>query len=35
MGGDIIDKIFQGISELNAMSFLPSIRPTDILMGWQ
>lgn len=33
IGGDIIDKIFQGILELNTMSFLPSIHPTDILMG--
>ena len=33
VGGDIIDKIFQGILELNTMSFLPSIHPTDILMG--
>lgn len=32
-GGDIIDKIFQGILELNTMSFLPSIHSTDILMG--
>ncbi|MFM1564413.1 VirD4-like conjugal transfer protein, CD1115 family [Helcococcus ovis] len=32
-GGDIIDKIFQGILELNTMSFFPSIHPTDILMG--
>ena len=32
-GGDIIDKIFQGILELNTMSFIPSIHPTDILMG--
>lgn len=32
-GGDVIDKIFQGILELNTMSFLPSIHPTDILMG--
>lgn len=32
-GGDIIDKIFQGILELNTMSFLPSIHPTDILIG--
>lgn len=29
----MIDKIFQGILELNTMSFLPSIHPTDILMG--
>ena len=32
-GGDVIEKIFQGILELNTMSFLPSIHPTDILMG--
>ena len=32
-GGDLIDRIFQGILELNKMSFLPSIHPTDILMG--
>ena len=32
-GGDLIDRIFQGILELNTMSFLPSINPTDILMG--
>ena len=32
-GGDVIDRIFQGILELNTMSFLPSIHPTDILMG--
>lgn len=32
-GGDVIDKIFQGILELNTMSFRPSIHPTDILIG--
>lgn len=32
-GGDVIDKIFQGILELNTMSFIPSIHLTDILMG--
>ena len=32
-GGDLIDRIFQGILEINTMSFLPSIHPTDILMG--
>ena len=32
-GGDVIDKIFQGILELNTMRFLPSIHPTDIIMG--
>lgn len=32
-GGDIIDKIFQGILELNTMSFIPSIHPIDVLMG--
>ena len=33
VGGDVIDKIFQGILELNTMSFLPSIHPVDILIG--
>ena len=33
VGGDIIDKIFQGILEINTMIFLPSIHATDILMG--
>ncbi|WP_105243348.1 VirD4-like conjugal transfer protein, CD1115 family [Streptococcus suis] len=33
VGGDVIDKIFQGILELNKMSFLPSIHPADILIG--
>lgn len=32
-GGDVIDKIFQGILELNTMSFIPSIHVSDILMG--
>lgn len=33
VGGDIIDKIFQGILELNTMSFLPSIYLVDVLTG--
>ncbi len=32
-GGYVIAKIFQGILELNTMSFIPSIYPTDMLMG--
>lgn len=32
-GGDVIDRIFQGILELNTMSFLPSIHLIDILVG--
>ena len=32
-GGDVIDRIFQGILELNTMSFLPSIHLIDILAG--
>ena len=32
-GGDVIDKIFQGILEINTMSFITSIHPTDIIMG--
>lgn len=33
IGGDIIDKIFQGILELNTMSFIPSLHIMDILSG--
>ncbi len=33
IGGDIIDKIFQGILEINTIGFLPSLHPTDIIMG--
>lgn len=33
IGGDVIDKIFQGILEINTMSFLPILHPTDIIMG--
>lgn len=33
VGGDIIDKIFQGILELNTISFFPSVHPMDILTG--
>ena len=32
-GGDVIDRIFQGILELNTMSFIPSIYLVDILTG--
>ena len=32
-GGDVIDRIFQGILKLNTMSFLPSIYLVDILIG--
>ena len=32
-GGDVIDKIFQGILELNTMSFILSIHVADIIMG--
>lgn len=33
VGGDVIDKIFQGILELNTMNFFPSIYLMDILTG--
>lgn len=33
VGGDMVDKIFQGILELNTMSFIPSIHLIDILVG--
>ena len=32
-GGDVIDKIFQGLLEFNSMSFFPSLYLTDIFMG--
>ena len=32
-GGDVIDRIFQGILELNTMNFIPSIHLIDILVG--
>ena len=33
VGGDVIDKIFQGILEINTLSFFPSIHIMDILLG--
>ena len=32
-GGDVIDKIFQGLLELNRMSFFPSLYLIDIFLG--
>ena len=32
-GGDVIDKIFQGLLELNRMSFFPSLYLIDIFIG--
>ena len=32
-GGDVIDKIFQGLLELNSMRFFPSLYFIDIFMG--
>ena len=32
-GGDVIDKTFQGLLELNRMSFFPSFHLIDIFMG--
>ena len=32
-GGDVIDKIFQGLLELNSMRFFPSLYLIDIIMG--
>ena len=33
VGGDLLDKIFQGILEIDTMSFIPSIQAPDILAG--
>ena len=32
-GGDVIDKIFQGILEIDKISLVPSIHPVDLLIG--
>ncbi|MBF1107851.1 MAG: type IV secretory system conjugative DNA transfer family protein [Solobacterium sp.] len=32
-GGDVIDKIFQGILEIGKMSYIPSLQIMDILVG--
>ena len=32
-GGDVIDKIFHGLLELNSMRFFPSLHFVDIFMG--
>lgn len=33
VGGDIIDKIFQGLLEINTLSLIPSIHITNIVVG--
>ena len=33
VGGDVIDKIFQGILEIHEISFIPSIHLEDLLAG--
>lgn len=33
VGGDVIDKIFQGILEIQNLSFIPSVHLVDILVG--
>ena len=33
VGGDIIDKIFQGLLEINTLSFIPSLHLVDIVVG--
>ena len=33
VGGDVIDKIFQGILEIQKRSFIPSVHLVDILVG--
>lgn len=33
VGGDIIDKIFQGLLEINTLSFIPSLYLTDMVVG--
>ena len=33
VGGDIIDKIFQGLLEINTLSLIPSLHFTDMVVG--
>lgn len=33
VGGDIVDKIFQGLLEINTLSFIPSLHFTDMVVG--
>ena len=33
VGGDIIDKIFQGLLEINSLSLIPSLHLVDIVVG--
>lgn len=33
VGGDIIDKIFQGLLEINTLSLIPSLHLTDMVVG--
>ncbi|HHS2701740.1 TPA: VirD4-like conjugal transfer protein, CD1115 family [Streptococcus agalactiae] len=33
VGGDIIDKIMVGISDIGTLSYIPSLNPSDLLVG--
>ncbi|ESA52838.1 hypothetical protein HMPREF1236_0029 [Streptococcus pyogenes GA40056] len=33
VGGDIIDRIMVGISDIGTLSYIPSINPRDLLVG--
>ena len=33
VGGDIIDKIMVGISDIGTLSYIPSLNPRDLLVG--
>ena len=33
VGGDLIDRIFQAVLEIEIMSYLPSFDPRDLLVG--
>src|SRR3712207_7818080 len=34
VGGDIFDRIFQGVSEISEMNFIPSIDKIDLFSGF-
>lgn len=33
VGGDIIDRLMVGISDIGTLSYIPSLKPRDLLVG--
>ena len=34
VGGDLIDRLFQSVLEIETMNYLPSFNPMDLLVGF-